>query len=149
MGRAMHLDLRQIRPEQRAVDHARGLVLGWYVARHDEDRYDETTEYRVGLFDARTEEELTFFVTSVHERADTGARDGEHLASVAFDPEDAMRVVLRFDDGSERRLQMCEEDELLDRDPEELGVEVCDAERELRALMAEEAAQLRKRLARR
>lgn len=145
MGRTMHLDLRQIRPEQRAEDRARGLVLGWYVARHDEDRYDETTEYRVGLFDAATEEELTFFVTSVHERADTGQQDGQHLEAAAFDA-DPMTIVLRYRDGSEQRVRIDQEHAALAQDPAEYGVVVSDAERELRASLLEDARKLRRRL---
>lgn len=138
--------LKQIDPSRRAYNAGRTLVLGWYVARHDEDRYDETTEYRVGLFAVQTEEELNSFVCSVHERADTGAKTGEHLAAAAFDAADEDVVLLRFVDGREERRRVDEGFESLDSDPEKFGVVVSDAEKRIRAQLREERDKLRMKL---
>ncbi len=146
MSASMQLALRQIPPAQRAYNGARTLVLGWYVARHDEDRYDEVTEYRVGVFDAKTEEEITFLVTTVRERADSGAKSGEHLASAAFDRKDEGTLVLRFDGGRKERHRLDEDFEVLERNPEDDGIEVSDAEKMIREMMREEAEQLKKKL---
>ena len=148
MGRAQSVALRQIPPARRAYNSDRSHVLGWYVARHDEDRYDEVTEYRVALFDAETEEELTFLVTSVHERADTGAKEGEHLESAAFDKSDEEIIVLRFADGSEQRRRVGEDFEVLDRNPEDDGIVMSDAEKRIRERMRREAEELRRKLKR-
>lgn len=144
MSRALHLALRQIPPAQTAHNHDRSRVLGWYIARHDEDRYDETTEFRIGLFDARTEEELTFFVTSVHERTDTGAKDGALLKSAAFDPTDEELIVLRFADGSEERRPVDEAFKSLETSPEDFGGELSDAERRVRERLRKRAEKLKK-----
>lgn len=144
MSRTQPLALRQIPPAQRAYSRDRSRVLAWYVARHDEDRYDETTEYRIGLFDARTEEQLTAFVTSVHERADANAKEGEHLESAAFDPADEEVVVLRFADGSQQRRRVDEAFKALESDPAALGVVMSDAERSVRERLRKLAEKLKK-----
>lgn len=144
MAHAQHLALRQIPPARRAYNPDRSRVLGWYVARHDEDRYDETTEYRIGLFDAATEEELTFFVIMVRERADTGATEGQHLRSAAFDPADDGFILLRFADDSEQRRAVDEAYEAL-RAPPSADVVMDDEEKEDRARLLKEAERLRKR----
>lgn len=148
MSRARNVPLRLIPAPDRAYNPDRSLVLGWYVARHDEDRYDETTEYRVALFDAETEEELITLVTSVHERADTGSKVGEHLASAAFDAADEEVIVLRFDDGSETRRRVDESFANLARNPEDLGVVMSDAEKRIRAELLAEAEELKRKLRR-
>lgn len=145
MSRARALELRQIRPAQRAYNPDRSWVLGWYVARHDEDRYDEVTEYRIALFDAETEEELIFFVTSVRERADTRVKEGQHLASAAFDAADEDIIVMRFVDGSEVRRRVDEDFDVLDRNPEDYGVEMPDAEKRVRDMMREQAEKLKRK----
>lgn len=148
MSLGQALALRQIPPARRAYNPGRTLVLGWYVARHDEDRYDEVTEYRVALFDAKTGEELMFLATSVHERADTGAKKGEHLASAAFDAADEDVIVMRFVDGKEERRRVDEDFEALEHDPEDSGVEVSDAERRVRDRMRQDAERLKRKLKR-
>jgi hypothetical protein len=145
MSRALDAALHQIPAERQAFNEDRSVVLGWYVARHDEDRYDETTEYRVGLFDAATGELLTFFVTSVHERADTGTREGEHLASAAFDPADEYTVVLRYRDGSEQRCAVDEHVREL-KNMEDYGVVVSDAEKRNRERLNRDREALRRKL---
>lgn len=147
MSRALHLLLPQVPSEKRSYNHDRSLVLGWWVARHDEDRYDETTEYRIALFDTQTEEELTFFVTSVHERADTGQKDGEFLDSAAFDPDDEITIVLRFAGGSETRHRLDETYKALERNPEEFGVVVSDAEKRIREELRQDFEKLNAKLA--
>jgi hypothetical protein len=146
MGRAQDLALGQIPAAQRAYSGDRSRVLGWYVARHDEDRWDEVTEYRVALFDARTEERLTFLVTSVHERTDTGTKDGEHLASAAFDPADDNTIILRYADGSEQRRQADEAfKKVLEQNPEDRGVVMSEGERSMRERMRQMAEKLKKK----
>lgn len=145
MGGAQALALRRIPASKRAYNPDRSRVLGWYVARHEEDRFDETTEYRVAIFDAETEEELTFLVTSVHERTDEGTKEGEHLESAAFDPKDEDIIVMRFVDGSEERRRMDEDFQVLDRNPEDDGVEVSDAEKMFRDMMRADAEKLKKK----
>lgn len=145
MSHAQSLTLRQIPAAHRAYNPDRSRVLGWYVARHDEDRYDEVTEYRVALFDVKTKEELTFFATSVRERADTGAKKGEHLASAAFDAADEDVIVLRFVDGKKERHRVDEDFDVLDRNPEDDGIAVSEAEKHIRDLMRKEAEKLRRK----
>lgn len=145
MSRPFFLELRQIPPDKRAYNPDRSRVLGWYVSRHDEDRYDEVTEYRVALFDAQSEEELIFLVTSVHERADTGVKEGEHLDSAAFDAADENILVLRFVDGSETRRRVDEAFDILDRNPEDLGVVVSDAEKRVLDRLRKLAEKLRRK----
>lgn len=149
MSHTFHLALPQIPITHRAHNHDRTFVLGWYVARHDEDRYDETTEYRIGLFDAATEEELTFFVTSVHERADTGSKDGEHLEAASFDPTDENLIVLRFADDSEERYPVDHAYKSLERNPEDFGVVVSDAEKRIRERLRRDRDELLKKLKKR
>ena len=148
MSRAPAVALRQIPPARRAYTSDRSRVLGWYVARHDEDRYDEVTEYRVALFDVETEEELTFLVTSVHERADTGVKEGEHLESAAFDMSDEDIIVMRFADGSVQRRRVDEGFESLDHNPEDYGVKMSDAEKRIRERLRARAEDLRRKLKR-
>jgi hypothetical protein len=138
--------LRQIPSARRAYSADRSLVIGWYVARHAEDRYDETTEYRVALFDALTEEELVFLATSVHERADTGAKEGEHLVSAAFDGADENVIVLRFADGAEQRRRVDEGFDFLESNPADFGGVMSDAEKRLRERLRAQAEKLRSRL---
>lgn len=146
MSRALDADLHQIPPERRAFNSNRSVVLGWYVARHDEDRYDETTEYRVGLFDSATGERLTFFVFSVHERADTGTKQGEHLVCATFDPADEYTIVFGFADGSEQRAGILDQFKVLERSAADLGVVESDAEKEAWERMRQNAAQLKAKL---
>lgn len=118
----MHfLRLDQVPASQRVASHDGAWVLGWYVARHSEDRYDESTTWWVGLFEARTGDELTSFVTSSHERADTGAKEGSALVSAAFDPVDDEVVVLRYADGTEGRHRVDEEFRFLDSSAQDFG----------------------------
>jgi hypothetical protein len=142
MSRPLHLALRQIPPAQRAYNRDRSRVLGWYVARHDEDRYDETTEYRIGVFNA-AEEELTFLVTSVHERADTGVKEGQPLVSAAFDPADEDTLILRFADKSEERRRVDEAFNVL-KPSKDLGLRVSDAEKRVLERLRQQAEKLKK-----
>ena len=146
MSGAHARSLGQIDPARRAYNADRSLVLGWYVARHDEDRYDETTEYRVALFDAATGEELVFLATSVHERSDTGAKEGEHLESAAFDAADEDVIVLRFADGGETRRRVDEDAAALEANPEDYGGVVSDAEKRVRVRLRTRVEELRRKL---
>jgi len=143
-----HAALGQIPPDRRAYNSDRSFVIGWYVAGHDEDRYDETTVYQVGLFDAQTEEELTFYVTSVRERADTGTQDGQHLASAAFDPAEALTIVLHFADGTEQRIRPLDEVNQRLAPQRDLGVVRSEAEHRVRARMRADAEVLKRKLER-
>lgn len=148
MSHALAVALRQIPPAQRVTSRDSAFVIGWYVARHDEDRYDETTEYRVALFDARTEEEITYVVTSVHERMDSGSQEGQYLVSAAFDPEDVWTVVLHFDDKSEQRCRWDDQYKALDVDVEELGVVMSDEEKEILAELRNDKVELARKIER-
>src|SRR5579884_2380856 len=110
--------LPEIPGDQRTRSADGSRVVGWYVSRSRDDRYDDETNYEIKIFDVATGEEESLLGRSHRIQRDTGEEDGKPIRSVGFSGESNDTVVITYSDGTQETVRMEAREAILRRGAE-------------------------------